>query len=688
MKNHLPIVTFLIGFISLSFTFATPKTIYIDNNIKEVWIGNTNCEYFEDSSTALTLSDILYLDSQSPIFKQDKNRDPLNYNTKSSYWQKFLVVDTRTKTIPVRIEFFDFDLEEISVFQPTNNGFKESTAGYNKPFANREVEHKNISFLLHPIKNDSNYFYIRYHSSNTNVLKPVFRSYDQIFNYGLKEYLLLGIFFGLLILMIFYNALYYVILKNKNYLYYVVFAIGSLFYLLAQNGLGFQFIWPSFPFLNKYTSHFSLLVSSVAMLLFTHSFFEIKNHQKINTLLWILIDIRIGIYILELLTDAKSEWIFVDILIVQTALAIGVFALKKGIKSARWFIWAFACLDLAFITSYLEIIDLIPSNILTFYALYIGIILQFVFLSISIAESFKEAYQARNSAQADLLAYQEEVNQELEEKVTQRTNELHLQKRIIEDKSNLILSSVRYAQTIQESILPDTAYLKSLIPEHFIFFKPKDMVSGDFYWVKKLDNDQYLIAAVDCTGHGIPGAFMSMIGINLLKLIVSRNITEPHLILSELHKEVQSVLKQDKTKNSDGMDMGLCLVDRKEKTIKFSGAKNPLIYIQNEKIKRIKATRKSIGGMEHGAEIIFEQHEISFAEYPISFYLLSDGYVDQFGGEKGEKYMMHNFLKLLDKIKDTSFLQQENTLSHVFKNWIGEANFQIDDVLVIGVKEA
>lgn len=655
--------------------------------MKEVWVGHDFCAYYEDSTNALSLVDIQNLDSQASLFKTDPNRDPLNYHLQSTYWQKFLVVDKRTKNLPTRIEFFDFDLDEITLYIPTPSGYIAKEAGYSKPFALRPIEHKNVSFLLDPIKNDSSYFYIRYKSTNKNVLKPVFRTYDQIFNYGLKEYVLLGIFFGLLILMIFYNALYYIILKNRNYLFYVLFATGCLFYLLTQNGLGFQFVWPQHPILNKYMVHVSLLVSGIAMLLFTHSFFEIKNHQKINTLIRILIGVRITLFIIEVITNAKSEWLFIDALIVQACLCIGIYAQLKRIKHAIWFIWAFACLDFAFIISYLEIIDILPSNIFTFYALYIGIILQFVFLSISIAESIKDVYRARSEAQADLLAYQEEVNQELEEKVTQRTNELHLQKKIVEDKNNLILSSVRYAQTIQESILPDSNYIKKLIPEHFIFFQPKDIVSGDFYWVKELENDQYLIAAVDCTGHGIPGAFMSMIGINLLKLIVSRNITEPHLILSELHKEVQSVLKQEKTKNSDGMDMGLCLVDRKQKTIKFAGAKNPLIYLQNGEINRIKATRKSIGGAEQGAEIVFQQHEISYAEHPISFYLLSDGFVDQFGGEKGEKFLMHNFIKLLNELKNTPITQQEQTLQSTFKNWMGETNFQIDDVLVIGVKE-
>ncbi|MEM6297664.1 MAG: SpoIIE family protein phosphatase, partial [Bacteroidota bacterium] len=253
-----------------------------------------------------------------------------------------------------------------------------------------------------------------------------------------------------------------------------------------------------------------------------------------------------------------------------------------------------------------------------------------------------------------------------------------------------ITDSIRYAQRIQDAILPSFKDITKALPESFVLFKPQSIVSGDFYWFwQNEDEGLILIAAVDCTGHGVPGAFMSMKGDALLSQIVNvEGIRQPHEILSQMHIGIQKGLQQKETKNRDGMDAAMCLIDTNSKIITFAGAKNPLVYIQNNEVKRIKGDKNAIGGYRAEANLNFTSYTISYHEAPITFYLFSDGYQDQFGGEESaRKFGAKRFREMLFKIHDHAMGNQKDMLDKVFEDWkaAGEEK-QIDDVLVIGVR--
>ncbi len=282
--------------------------------------------------------------------------------------------------------------------------------------------------------------------------------------------------------------------------------------------------------------------------------------------------------------------------------------------------------------------------------------------------------EMRNS----LKAYSEEM----EAKVRERTAEISRQKEIIEEKNKNITASINYAVRIQKASLPQVTTIQTELPDSFILFKPKDIVSGDFYWFSKSE-DKIIIAAIDCTGHGIPGAFMSLIGINLLSGIVNENkITEADEILNELHRRVQLALKQDVTANQDGMDAALCVIDTNNKKVDFAGAKNPLVYIQNDTLFRIKGDKKSIGGKQ--VEGKFTKHTIS-AEEPTSFYIFSDGFQDQFGGKNGRKFMIKNMLNLFSDNHKLPFSKQNEIYDNTITEWKSSLP-QTDDILIIGFK--
>ncbi|GAB4187093.1 MAG: hypothetical protein OHK0057_09100 [Thermoflexibacter sp.] len=287
----------------------------------------------------------------------------------------------------------------------------------------------------------------------------------------------------------------------------------------------------------------------------------------------------------------------------------------------------------------------------------------------------------------------EEYALDLEKKVEERTAEVVRQKEIIEKKNEDITASINYAKNIQDAILPEEKRIAEAFSQSFILFKPRDIVSGDFYWFQEKTTpegeEKIIITAVDCTGHGVPGAFMSLIANEILNEIVNeKNITEAGKILNELHKGVRKALKQDLSDNRDGMDMSLCVIDKKSKTIGFAGAKNSLIYIQNNELVTLKGDKFPIGGLQHEKERIFTTKTISYAHSPMYCYIFSDGYQDQFGGENSQKFHRQNLKNLLFQNHTLTMSEQKIILEETLKKWrkIGtpEEEQQVDDILIIG----
>ena len=260
------------------------------------------------------------------------------------------------------------------------------------------------------------------------------------------------------------------------------------------------------------------------------------------------------------------------------------------------------------------------------------------------------------------------------------------QKALIEEKQIEITDSINYAKKIQDSLLISTVSLKEFIPESFIFFKPKDIVSGDFYWIHKNNDGTIFFTVADCTGHGVPGAFMSMIGNSLLnENIIENKIEDTGLILDNARASIIKSLHQKdiSSESRDGMDMALCKYNPKNKTVEYSGANNPLIHISGEIINKIKSDSQPIG-IYSGKLKSFNKNKVKVKEGDM-LYLFSDGFHDQFGGEKGKKYMSGKFYKFLLSITKENTEKQSKLIENEFERWRG-AFEQIDDVCVMGVR--
>lgn len=294
--------------------------------------------------------------------------------------------------------------------------------------------------------------------------------------------------------------------------------------------------------------------------------------------------------------------------------------------------------------------------------------------------------------QKEIMHKNSELQQQKEEIQAQADNlelankEILAQKNIIEKNHKHITDSIAYAQRIQSAILPIDNYVTDIFPEHFIIFKPRDIVSGDFYFVKQFKNYTY-VAAVDSTGHGVPGAFMSMLGMAILnEIVISKEITSASLALDEMRNQTKNSLQQtgQKGEQREGFDIAFCVIDNSTLELSFAGAYNPLWIAKNNshEIVSIDADRQPVG--IYAKEKPFTEQKVKLNKGD-AIYLFSDGYHSQFGGHNYDKIKLKHFRETIEQISNLPMTEQKNKLEDKLTNWKGNAD-QTDDILVIGIK--
>lgn len=261
-----------------------------------------------------------------------------------------------------------------------------------------------------------------------------------------------------------------------------------------------------------------------------------------------------------------------------------------------------------------------------------------------------------------------------------------IQKEVLAEKNKEITDSILYAKRLQQSILPSINSIKKHFARNFIFYKPKDIVSGDFYWFKEMSENEVLIAAADCTGHGVPGAFVSFVcnsGLN--SAISDSGLTNPGEILHKTSEYVKASFSQyGGIDVKDGMDIALCRLVKTNGGVHlyYSGANNSICVVKNKQLIVLEATRQAIGSGDLKKKFI--THDI-FLESGDSVYLFTDGFMDQFGGVDNKKYKSKNFYSLLQRLSSENVDHQERLISSEYESWMG-SNFQVDDVLVVGIQ--
>jgi two-component system, sensor histidine kinase LadS len=525
-------------------------------------------------------------------------------------------------------------------------------------------------------------------------------THDSVLKKDRVRRVIFGFFLGIMLIMILYHLTIYLKVKELSYLYYILYIISFLAFFINKEGYIYE-IMPQFT--SEPVNTFLLQIFLLCFLLLGRAYLDTRKTLHVwDGTLRLAIGFIIGGLLLHLVVIILSNkgykipyamtivLLSINIISAIASLFLAVmpaFILRKRrFPPATYFLIANGFLIIG-----VFIIVFLNDRTFGKHGLEIGVTLQIVTFSVGLGGKINLLKRDREYAQRKIIdqlrenaALKDKVNRELEDKVRERTQEIRLQKEQIERQNKEIKYSFDYAKRIQSTVLPPVEVFETLFGEHFILLKPRDIVSGDFYWISQ-KNNKIIITASDCTGHGVPGSLMSMLGITMLHEIVNeKNFIHSDEILNELRTNIARTLKQEGKpgEQKDGMDMALLIYDRARGELEFSGANNPMYIIRDGKMIEYKGNNMPVAYYHHMAD--FTRHTIQLQKGD-RVYLFTDGFPDQFGGPHGKKFKYKPFKELLMEVHDRPMDEQRRILQMVFDEWKGNLD-QIDDVLVMGLR--
>ncbi len=654
---------------------------------------------YVDTSARMSLEDIR---EQSSF--QKTSTTSLNFGFSSSaYWLRVKTPTALFRNGDIFLQIGNPLLEEITCYQKNKQGNWQKTLIGNPVEVAEQANyiwHRLPVLRLNP---SDTLLYLRIYNPRGRVQIPLtWYSDTQFYQQAQANALLYGGFFGLLLLVILNNVFIFSAIRELSYFFYVLYTLSVSAVLATLSGHIFQFL----PWIRDFNPYqvlsFFIFLTHCFGVSFAIYYLELRRSTpRLYPLFIAFLGLNVLLFLASFLLREWASIINVMINIIGVVLSllaimIASLAWLRGVKNARYYVISYLILMLGAAFLILGVTNVLPPSFISAHGLELGVLGEAITLSIALADKQRLSNLEKKEAQDRLIELQKEANQSLEKKVQARTQqlveaneEIASQRDALEEKSQQITASITYASRIQNAMLPHQEKIQQLLPECFIFYQPRDIVSGDFYWFAEQEG-QIIIAAVDCTGHGVPGAFMSMIGNDLLDYIVNeKKITQADEILNQLDMRIKRALNQQETQNQDGMDLALCVIDQKAEQMQFAGAKNPLIYIQPDKegkpqLFRIKGDKRPVGGLQPVSQSSFTKHRVDVS-LPTTFYLYSDGFQDQFGGAKGKKFMALRFRKLLFDIHQEPMETQKKILQKTLNDW--KANhIQVDDILVMGIR--
>jgi serine phosphatase RsbU (regulator of sigma subunit) len=656
----------------------------------------------EDPSGDLGIDDVLSA-QWSSAFANDGQL--LSYGfTSSTYWFRFRLRNESNTLEGWMLEIPYPPLDEIEVFQLNADGQWQATMlGDLLPFYRRQIIYRNYLVPLRFWDHTTHTFYVRVRSSSSMRVPMQVVAEHAHSEAALESELLYGLYYGVMLVMLVYNLLVFFTLNDVSYLYYVVSIFFTLLLFSSLSGHAYQYIWYDSAWWANHTVPFAMGGLAIGSALFAQSFLEVRQYSRLWH--WVLRGIvasGLGIWVATFLMGYGFTVLVGTAVLSANTLALlgtGITCWRKGNKASRYYVLAWSTYLAGALLIILVSYGVLPAYPAFAHAVEAGSAMEVTLLAIALSDKYSLLRKDRERLQAEALDAQRKATMQLEDKVRERTQEISLKREEIERKNKRlekqhaeinqqkenIEGSIRYAQRIQAAMLPSEREIRRLLPDSFIFFRPRDIVSGDFYWVAQREG-VLLLAVADCTGHGVPGAFMSMLGSNLLNEIVGqRGLVAPAQILEALNEGVRISLSQDYSQNHDGMELSVCAIDRASREITFAGANSPALLFNGGQVEVLKGDRMPIGGHRiryQGRK--FHQQRFHYEEGS-TLYLFSDGFRDQFGGSNGEKFMMKRFQSMLKDIHQEPMEAQEIMITRIFKEWLGSAK-QIDDVLVVGLR--
>jgi len=696
-------------FLILCQLLVAQKPVILSDFVQEVGISDMQLQYMEDSNCS-TLPAELFSGKMDHQFKvlDFSNPDPALMQNISGrcFWFRFYFVNHSTRQFSFHLQrnaISEFD--EYKLYQRFENGMV--TARRSGNLLHPRKKDVNISgsddlrMYLPPSESDT--LYLRVTLGPESVLSDLtftISTQNSVLIHDRSKRLVFGIFTGILLIMILYHIPLFVRGRENSYLYYILYILAFLFYFIDKEG----YIYELIPrLITTPITIFLLEIFLLFYLLFGRSYLDTRNTlQSWDTILLIAVWFTVGglilnfaLILLQGLGVVVPFTIELGGLAIMIVSAIGCLFLavvpamiltRENFQPARYFLFANLFLILG-IASNLALEDYAIGK----HSLEFGVTLQILAFSIGLSERINLLKKSKEVAQRRIIdqlkenaALKDKVNRELEDKVQERTFEIQAQKEHIEKQNKEIKYSFDYAKKIQNTVLPGDDVFETLFGEHFIFFKPRDIVSGDFYWISQRDH-RIVLTAADCTGHGVPGSLMSMLGITMLHEIVNeKGVMNSDEILNQLRLSIARTLKQEGRigEQKDGIDMALVIYDTQTRKLEFSGANNPIYIVRNGEMLEYKGNNMPVAYYEKMSD--FTRYTIEMKQGD-RVYMFTDGFPDQFGGPQGKKFKYRPFKDLLLEIHERPMEEQHKILSLIFEEWKGDLS-QIDDVLVIGLR--
>lgn len=584
-------------------------------------------------------------------------------------------------------------IDEIQVYNKTNNNTYKLT--YQTGDLMNFGQRLNKDFLI-PLEGKSTFF-IRI----TNYGAPLFLS----FSFLNKEHLTTkystvnfyhGLFYGILSLTILFNL--YLWIKKRSCIHYSLFLTFIFLLVFTLEGYSYQLLWPNSPYLQQIMVPVCVLLVGFFMIRFFQFYFKTQKHiPKINKLLNKLSTI-LPLVLLFFLFPQKEMDLAKYILINGICiifLILFILSFKKLFYTLNNELWLtsvslfifFACVIIQILSNF----NLIPYSSFVRHSIEFGTFVQIVLLTFAITIRFKKFKQSKIEQLVRANRFKQQENLKLVQKVKDRKKEIFEQSKILEHQNSSIIQSITYSYNVQSALLPLDEELDNYFKKHFLIYQPKDIVSGDFYWVKNINiyengiKNNYTLAAVgDCTGHGIPGALISVLAINTLNQAVrlAENKTTEDL-LNFLNEEINSIFNSNISDENirDGLDIAICAINNTTNKLFYSTAKSQILHLRNGKLNRLKTSNNPIGIQEIAPE--FNRGVLHLEKNDI-IYLLSDGFADQFGGPYGKKFKSNTLKNKLIHIHKLEMDKQKSELQETLKNWKGNQE-QTDDVTILGI---
>jgi two-component system, sensor histidine kinase LadS len=688
---------------------SAQKPVILSDYVQEVSISDMQLQFLEDPTCSIVTQELFsgMLDDQFKVVDYS-DPDPAlqNLGPGDCIWFRFYFVNRSTEQVAFHIQKNELsEFEEYRLYQMFDNGVVTVRRSGNSLHPRKKDVNisgsDDLRMYLPPGQTDT--LFLRVTLGPESVLSSLIFTVStqrSVLAHDRSKRLVFGIFTGILLIMILYHIPLFVRGRESSYLYYILYILAFLIFFINKEG----YIYELIPrLIHAPVTIFLLEISLLFYLLFGRAYLDTRNTlQSWDTILLIAVWFTVGGLILNF-TIIMLQGMGVDVpffielggLTIIIASAIGCLFLaigpamiltRENFQPARYFLFANLFLILGIATNYA-----LEDYALGKHSLEFGVTLQILTFSIGLSERINLLKKSRELAQRRIIdqlkenaALKDKVNRELEDKVQERTFEIQAQKEHIEKQNKEIKYSFDYAKKIQNTVLPGNEVFETLFGEHFIFFKPRDIVSGDFYWISQSDH-RIILTAADCTGHGVPGSLMSMLGITMLHEIVNeKGVMNSDVILNQLRMSIARTLKQEGKigEQKDGIDMALVIYNMKTRQLEFSGANNPIYIVRNGEMLEYKGNNMPVAYYENMSD---------FTRYTIDMkrgdrvYMFTDGFPDQFGGPQGKKFKYRPFKDLLLEVHERPMEEQHRILSLIFEEWKGDLS-QIDDVLVIGLR--